>query len=142
MHRDAVDNIALAREFGVRGRVIVPPEELGSKGDLNDWLCSTAKGGPEVFRKLLDAAMKESLTPWAFLIERLPAVPRKRLWEIEDKVRYLLADLAPIFRDSHLLLLADKTGLPFATLVAACHGVADSPLEDKTAATAPATPLA
>jgi hypothetical protein len=27
-------SIALAQEFGRRGRVIVPPEELGPKGDL------------------------------------------------------------------------------------------------------------
>ncbi len=131
--RDAVDKgIALAREFGVRGRVVVPPEELGAKGDLNDWLRQTAKGDPEAFKRLLGAAMTETLTPWALVIERLPAVPRRRLWEIEDEIKQLLADLAPlspIFRDSHLLLLADKTGLPFATLVASCFE-SDSPLDD------------
>ena len=133
LDRDAIDkSTALAREFGVRGRVIVPPQDLGPKGDLNDWLCTIAKGDPEAFKGLLGAAMKESLTPWALEIERLPAAPRRRLWEIEDQVKQLLADLAPlspIFRDSHLLLLADKTGLPFATLVAACLE-SDSPLED------------
>ncbi len=146
LDRDATDkSTALAREFGVRGRVIVPPEDLGAKGDLNDWLCSTAKGDPEVFRKLIGAAMEESLTPWALQIERLPMVPRKRLWEIENEVKLVLADLAPlspIFRDSHLLLLADKTGLPLATLVAACQEVADPTLEDGATATAPAAPSA
>ncbi len=96
-------------------------------------------------KKLLSAAMTESLTPWALGIERLPAVPRRRLWEIEDEIKQLLADLAPlspIFRDSHLLLLADKTGLPFATLVAACREVADPTLEDGTTATALAAPSA
>jgi hypothetical protein len=39
LDRDATDRaIALARTFGIRGRVLIPPEELGPKGDLNDWL--------------------------------------------------------------------------------------------------------
>ncbi len=145
LDRDAVDKgIALARELGARGRVIVPPEDLGAKGDLNDWLCAVAKGDPEAFKRLLAAAMQESLTPWALEIERLPAVPRRRLWEIENEVKQLLADLAPlsaIFRDSHLLLLADKTGLPFATLAAACLE-SDSPLEDGAMTTALGGPSA
>jgi len=37
--RDATDRaIALARTFGTRGRVLVPPEDLGPKGNLNDWM--------------------------------------------------------------------------------------------------------
>jgi hypothetical protein len=37
LDRDATDRaIALARTFGTRGRVLVPPEDLGPKGDLND----------------------------------------------------------------------------------------------------------
>jgi hypothetical protein len=74
-------------------------------------------------------AMEEDVTPWALLIERLPAVPRNRLWRIEDEIKQLLADLAPlspIFRDSHLLLLEKKTGLPLSTLVAACEKIANS----------------
>jgi hypothetical protein len=140
LDRDATDkSTALAREFGVRGRVIVPPEDLGAKGDLNDWLCSTGKGDPEAFRRLIGGAMEESVTPWALKIERLRTVPRRRLWEVENEVKLLLADLAPlssIFRDSHLLLLADKTGLPFNTLVAACEEVADSTLDDRATPTA------
>jgi hypothetical protein len=39
LDRDATDRaIALARTFGTRGRVLIPPEDLGPKGDLNDWL--------------------------------------------------------------------------------------------------------
>jgi hypothetical protein len=39
LDRNATDRaIALARTFGIRGRVLIPPEELGAKGDLNDWL--------------------------------------------------------------------------------------------------------
>jgi len=134
LDRDAVArSTTLAREFGVRGRVIVPPEDLGPKGDLNDWLCRTAKGNPEAFKRLIVESMEESTTPWALEIERLPTVPRRRMWEIENQVKFILADLAPlspIFRDSHLLLLADKTGLPLATLGAACEEVADSTFDD------------
>ncbi len=146
LDRDAIDkSIALAREFGVRGWVIVPPEELGPKGDLNDWLCHVAKGDPEVFKRLLAAAMEENATPWALLIARLPTVPRKRLWEIEEEIKQLLADLAPlsrIFRDSHLVPLAAKTGLPLSTLEAACEEIADSTLDDWATPTVPATPSA
>jgi len=39
LDRDATDRaIALARAFGTRGRVLIPTEDLGPKGDLNDWL--------------------------------------------------------------------------------------------------------
>jgi len=111
----------------------VPPEELGAKGDLNDWYCGIAKGNPEVFRGLLTAAMKDSLTPWALEIERLEAVSRRRLWEIEDDIKSLLtalAPLSPIFRDSHLLLLAEKTALPFETLAAACRELSDRAMDE------------
>ncbi len=129
LDRDAVDkSIHLAREFGARGRVIVPPEDLGAKGDLNDWFCGIAKGDPEEFKKLLVAAMKGDLTPWALEIERLEAVPRRRLWKIEAEVTSLLTDLAPLrpfFRDSHLVLLAEKIGLPIDTLQAVCQELID-----------------
>jgi hypothetical protein len=127
LDRDAIDkSISLAREFGRRGRVIVPPEELGLKGDLNDWFCTTARGDPEAFKRLIVRAMEEDMTPWALLIERLPPVSRNRLWQIEDEIKQLLADLAPlspVFRHSHLMLLTDKTGLPLSTLEAACEEV-------------------
>ncbi len=56
----------------MQSRVIMRP-----KGDLNDWLCHNAQGHPEAFKKLLNAAMKKSLTPWTLEIERLPMVPRR-----------------------------------------------------------------
>jgi hypothetical protein len=47
LDRDAIDRaIALARTFGARGRVLIPPEDLGPKGDLSDWLRVGAKGDP------------------------------------------------------------------------------------------------
>jgi DNA primase len=73
LDRDATDRaIALARTFGTRGRVLIPPEDLGPKGDLNDWLRVAGKGDPAAFRLLLEQALATSPTPWALQIQRLP----------------------------------------------------------------------
>jgi len=67
LDRDAPDRaIALARTFGARGRVLVPPEDLGPKGDLNDWLRVGAKCDPAVFRSMLERALATSPTPGRF----------------------------------------------------------------------------
>ena len=64
LDRDATDRaIALARTFGTRGRVLTPPEDLGPKGDLNDWMRIGAKGDPAVFRSILERALAMSPTP-------------------------------------------------------------------------------
>jgi hypothetical protein len=63
--------VALARTFGTRGRVLIPPEDLGPKGDLNDWLQVVAKGDPGAFRSVLEEALAASPTPWAL---QIPAV--------------------------------------------------------------------
>ena len=61
LDRDATDRaIVLAGLFGTRGRVLIPPEELGPKGDLNDWLRMGAKGDPAVFRSILERALAMS----------------------------------------------------------------------------------
>ena len=66
LDRDATDRaIALARTFGTRGRVLIPPKDVGPKGDLNDWLRLGAKGDPAVFRFILEQALAASPTPWA-----------------------------------------------------------------------------
>jgi hypothetical protein len=63
LDRDATDRaIALARTFGTRGRVLIPPEDLGPKGDLNDWLRVGAKGDPALFRSILERALQTSAT--------------------------------------------------------------------------------
>jgi hypothetical protein len=50
LDRDATDHaISIARTFGTRGRVLIPPEDLGPKGDLNDWRRVGAKGEPAAF---------------------------------------------------------------------------------------------
>jgi hypothetical protein len=64
LDRDATDRaMALARTFGTRGRVLVPPEDLGPKGDLNDWLRVGTKADPAAFRSMLERALATSPTP-------------------------------------------------------------------------------
>ena len=114
LDRDATDrSIALARTFGTRGRVLIPPEDLGPKGDLNDWLRVGAKGDPTVFRSILERALQTSATPWALQIQRLP--PDLAPWDLEDYpgVRDLLCEIGrqgPLSRDAHLRLVAERCG--------------------------------
>ena len=64
LDRDATDRaIALARTFGTRGRVLIPPEDLGPKGDLNDWLRVGAKGDPAEFRSILERRLRRAPRP-------------------------------------------------------------------------------
>jgi len=120
LDRDATDRaIALARTFGTRGRVLIPPEDLGPKGDLNDWLRMGAKGDPAAFRSLLEQALATSPTPWALEIERLP--PDLVPWDLEDHpgVRDLLCEIGhqgAISRNAHLRLLAERCGVAVTTL--------------------------
>jgi hypothetical protein len=94
LDRDTTDQaIALARTFGTRGRVLVPPEDLVPKGDLNDWLRVGAKGDPGAFRFMLERALAMNPTPWALQIQRLP--PDLAAWDLEDHagVRDLLCEI-------------------------------------------------
>jgi len=128
LDRDATDRaIALARTFGTRGRVLTPPEDLGPKGDLNDWLRIGAKGDPAVFRSILERALAMSPTPWALQIQRLP--PDLAPWDLEDHpgVRDLLCEFGhqgPLSRDAHLRLLAERCGVMLATLQEAAQELA------------------
>jgi DNA primase len=133
LDRDAVvQAIDLARTFGTRGRVLIPPESLGPKGDQNDWLCGPAERDPDKFRTMLQEAMGASLTPYAILADRIPENIAR--WDLEHVTLIpsaqlhtggdysaldLLRELGhhdPVFRDSHLLRIAERVGLPFATL--------------------------
>ena len=130
LDRDATDRaIALARTFGARGRVLIPPEDLGPKGDLNDWLRVGAKADPAVFRALLEQALATSPTPWALQIQQLPSDLAP--WDLEDHsgVRDLLCELGhqgPLSRDVHLRLLAERYGVAFVTLQEAAGELARS----------------
>ena len=120
LDRDAIDRaIALARTFGARGRVLVPPEDLGPKGDLNDWLRVGAKGDPAAFLSVLERALAASPTPWALQIQGLPSDLAP--WDLEDHagVRDLLCEIGhqgPLSRDAHLRLLAVRCGVALAAL--------------------------
>ena len=130
LDRDATDRaIALARTFGTRGRVLIPPEDLGPKGDLNDWLRVGAKGDPAEFRSILERALAASPTPWALQIQRLP--PDLAPWDLDDHpvVRDLLCELGhqgPLSRDAHLRLLAERCGVALTTLQEAARELAQS----------------
>jgi hypothetical protein len=111
--------IALARTFGARGRGLIAPEDLGPKGDLNDWLRMGAKGDPAAFRSILERALATSPTPWAFQIQRLPL--DLAAWDLEDHpgMRDLLCEIGhqgPLSCDVHLRLLAERCGVALATL--------------------------
>lgn len=131
MDRDATEQaIDIAMAFGTRGRVIVPPDELGPTGDLNDWLVGPAGRDSDRLRTMLSESMRASPTPWALVIDRMPS-PREP-WDFELMALReqthgctpytgldLLRDLGrfdPLFRDSHLLRLSERIGIPFATL--------------------------
>ena len=130
LDRDATDRaIALARTFGTRGRVLIPPEELGPKGDLNDCLRVGAKPDPAAFRSVLERALATSHTPWALQIQRLP--PDLAPWDLEDHpgVRDLLCEIGhqgPRSRDTNLRLLAERSGVALATLQEAACELAQS----------------
>jgi len=137
LDREAIEkSIELARHFGMRGRVLVPPKQppdpggdaLG-RGDLNEWLCGTCGGNPERFKGALQEALRAAPTPWALQIDRLPSVPADRLWDLDHLVRPILTDLAgfsSVFRDGHLVLLAQKYGLPLESFRALCQELQSS----------------
>ena len=117
LDRDATGRaIEIAKDFGVRGRVLVPLPELGPKGDLNDWLVGPAKADPGRFKELLAAAMAQSPTPWGLWIEGLADVP---LWDRHEQLEPLLIELASmprIPRALHLQMLHEKAGISEETL--------------------------
>ena len=130
LDRDATNQaIMLARTFSTRGRVLIPPEDLGPKGDLNDWLREAAKGNPITFRSVLERALATSPTPWALQIKQLPSDLTP--WDLEDYpgVRDLLCELGhqgALSRDVHLGLLAERCGVALATLQEAARELAQS----------------
>jgi DNA primase catalytic core len=128
LDRDAAGRaIPLAKRFGLRGRVLTPPPELGPKGDLNDWLVQIAHRDPQRFRALLLAALAQAPTPWAAQILALPEVPA---WDRHDQLAPLIAEIAhlpPIARDTHLELLSRHTGLRLSTLEEAARAALADP---------------
>ena len=130
LDRDATDRaIALGRTFGTRGRVLIPPEDLGPKGDLNDWLRVGAKGDPAAVRSLLERALATSVTPWALEIQRLP--PDLAPWDLENHagVCDLLCEFdhqGLLSRDAHLRFMAERCGVTLTSLQEAARELAQS----------------
>ena len=88
-----------------------------------------AKGGPAVFRSILEEALATSPTPWALQIQRSPTDLAP--WDLEDhaSVRDLLCEIGhqgPLSRDAHLRLLAERCGVELATLQEVARELAQS----------------
>jgi hypothetical protein len=104
-------------------------EDLGPKGDLNDWLRIGAKGDPAAFQSILERALATSPTPCALQIQRLPTDLAP--WGLEDHagVRDLLCEIGhqgPLSRDAHLRLLAERYWVELLTLQEATRELAQS----------------
>ncbi|MDI6773142.1 MAG: CHC2 zinc finger domain-containing protein [bacterium] len=99
----------VACSFGVRGRVLLLPDDLGPKGDLNDLLVSRGSDG---FRAEIERLLKAAPTGYQV---RINVLQTGDLFDLYSHATGLLADiqrLDPISRQVHLQHLADRTGLP------------------------------
>jgi DNA primase len=112
---DAHDrSINLAMTFGVRGRVLVLPDRLGRKGDLNDLLVQL---GPEQFRSELHRLMATAETGYAMAINRLPDdIQVTDLFETVAPLLAAVGALDPVSRDAHLQFFHVKYGVSMDTL--------------------------
>jgi DNA primase len=107
-------SIDVAMQFGLRGRVLVLPERLGRKGDLNDLLVAL---GPEGFAHELELLLRTAATGYGMAINTLPAdLDPHDLFETAAPLLAAVGSLDPISRDTHLELLHTKYGLAMQTL--------------------------
>jgi DNA primase len=114
-YRDATARaVQVAKLFGDKGRVVLLPDGLGPKGDLNDLLVKA--GSVDRFRgamrKLLDAAK----LPLEVEIARLAPGPIVGLRERLDPLLREIGQQELFVKDHLLRLLADRTGLTLETL--------------------------
>lgn len=111
VHRRSVE---VAMQFGLRGRVLVLPEALGRKGDLNDLLVWR---GPDQFRADLAQLLQSAETGYAMAINLLPAdLEAYDLFETAAPLLAAFGALDPVSRDAHLQLLHVKYGIAMDTL--------------------------
>ena len=111
VHRRSIE---VAMQFGLRGRVLVLPEALGRKGDLNDLL---VQRGAQQFRADLTQLLQTADTGYAMAINSLPAdLQPYDLFETAGPLLAALGALDPVSRDSHLQLLHIKYGIAMETL--------------------------
>lgn len=111
VHRRCIE---VAMQFGLRGRVLVLPEVLGRKGDLNDML---VQYGAQQFRADLAQLLQIAATGYAMAINSLPAnLQPYDLFETAAPLLAALGALDPVSRDAHLQLLHVKYGIAMETL--------------------------
>ena len=122
--RDALVRAArLAVLFGVRGRVVILPESLGPKGDLNDLLRSS---GPQKAAEVLRELTRKAPTGFEVLIDSIDCRDAHLLY---DRARALLAAIYrenPISRRILLARLADRCGLDYSTVLEAAREASES----------------
>ncbi len=123
---DAVTRAAeVACAFGVRGRVVLLPKDLGLYGDLNNLL--VISGSPDAFRSRVQALLLSAPTGYAL---RIDALCGKDPLELYGEAAGLLAELHgldPISRALHLQRLSKITDLPVEVLeTAAAEAAAHS----------------
>ena len=131
LDRDAIDKaIAFARTFGTRGRVLIPPENLGPRKVISTTGCGWG-------RRVIPA---RSSRFWSGRLRRGRHLGRSRFsgcqrdlarWDLDDHpvVRDLLCELGhrgPLSRDAHLRLLAERWGVALATLQESAGELAQS----------------
>lgn len=118
VHRRSVE---VATQFGLRGRVLVLPEALGRKGDLNDML---VQRGSQQFRADLIQLLQTADTGYAMAINNLPAdLQPYDLFETAAPLLAALGAVDPVSRDAHLQLLHVKYGIAMETLREAAREV-------------------
>src|SRR3989441_2862476 len=111
VHRRSIE---VAMQFGLRSRVLVLPEALGRKGDLNDLL---VQRGAQQFRADLTQLLQTADTGYAMAINSLPAdLQSYDLFETAGPLLAALGALDPVSRDAHLQLLHVKYGIAMETL--------------------------
>jgi DNA primase len=113
--RDATERAAdVASLFGVRGRVVQLPGDLGPHGDLNDLLVRC--GSAERLRRELEPLLQQAPTGYAVRIDALRCDDPLELYAQAAGLLVELHRLDPISRVVHLQRLSERTGVTVSVL--------------------------
>jgi DNA primase len=121
--RDATGRAAdVASLFGVRGRVVLLPQDLGEHGDLNDLLVRC--GSPDELRRAVEPLLQRAPTGYAVRIDALNCDDPLELYAQAAGLLAELQRLDPISRALHLQRLSERTGVAAGILEEACREAA------------------
>lgn len=113
--RDATLRAAdVASLFGVRGRVVLLPDDLGEHGDLNDLLvrCGSAEG----LKSTVESLLQQAPTGYAVRIDSIRCDDPLELYAQAAGLLAELHRLDPISRVFHLQRLSQGTGIAIGVL--------------------------